>query len=459
MTCIEYLQQATSKLGTPIPALEAERLAFYIAEVMSTRNREFHNLEHAVTIGTSENPIAQLAGIFHDVVYIQIDRARTYFLREAFAPCEISNDLTLDITPKILENPDVSLVALLFGINVGQTIGTHQGLNEFLSALSTFRWLKPYLNPADLIGVINAIEATIPFRYQVNDDLHQTMIIRMKEAAVFFKTELTIDQLKLMVHSAVEVANRDVMGFTAPDPSLFIQDTWALLYEANSDLQKRFYSLNSYLHAVNGMDQFFQKLSHTSILRQFENVPEQSQYQKMVQRCEFNVSTGRQYTAIKLVEVALLNAVAECTGGTVPADFFYGAKSSDGDSHYESLENHLTIPREINSSDGKTLIHKETYKLLIQPRSKKSKFDNKTSYLAAFLISNLKGEAELSNLYFSAKEYAASNEHALGYLAHFGSELLLMITQAIARIAPSRAEELQSLRERIEQYRASNKTP
>ena len=454
VSCIHLLVQASSELGTPIPSLDAERIGFFVAEVMSTRNREFHDLEHAVNIASSSHPIAQLAGVFHDIVYAQIDGVETPALKTLLAPCEVHESLSLYLTPALLSNGDVSLCATLFGFGVGATLTIYSGLNEFLSALGTYRLLKPFLNPEDLLGVITGIEATIPFRFKKIPQLDENCILRLKAAAKQLSLSLTEETLQNLFRAAVEVANRDVMGFATQSPVIFVQDTWALLYETNPDLQKRFYLLPSYLHAVNRMDQFFQQLEPTSILRQFNGYPEETVYRELLKRCEFNVMTGRQYTAIKLVEVALLNAIAECSGGTVPADFFYGARSNTRNTLYSKLEDFLPIPKSIPGEAGQKIVHEETYRLLTTRGEEQTRFDNKTSYLAAYLISQFKNEGELTALYYSAKEYVLGTSHAYEYLSRFNPDTFSSVAEAITQIAPTRRELISKLVERVLKYGA-----
>ncbi len=435
--CIERILTAGRELGASITPDEAEKMAFLAANAMSTRNRDFHDLEHALAISTTRTATGKFAGIFHDVVYVQIDRARLPKLRALIAPCIPSYKLSIKLTAPLLRDKDIAILATLFGFKKGMEIGPSNGINEFLSALVAWRTLKKHLKTRDLLGIVACIEATIPFRTPAGDCLTVELGVRLLAAAKAAGEDLSAPFVEKTLKAAVEVANQDVSGFAASDQGLFVHQSWALLYETNPELQQRFYTLGGYMIAIHKMDSFFNALNASSVFRHYKDFPVQENYAVLFDRASFNIAVGKQYTAVKLIEVALLTAIAEQTGGPVPADYFYGARPRSREAKHARLEEGLPPIHELRPS---ALIYPATQRLLIEGRTHRSRFDNKSSYLGAFIISMLADGREFKNLYAAAKGYASGENSRATLLAEVPRTVLVPVLDALALIAPARKD-------------------
>ncbi|MBI2604455.1 MAG: hypothetical protein HYW49_00080 [Deltaproteobacteria bacterium] len=435
--CIERILAASRELGASITTDEAEKMAFLVANAMSTRNRDFHDLEHALAISSARTAIGKLAGLFHDVVYVQIDRARLPELSALIAPCIPSEELSLKLTATLLRDKDIATLATVFGFKKGVVIGPSSGINEFLSALAAWRALKKHLRARDLLGIVACIEATIPFRTPAGDCLTAELGARLLAAGKAVGEDLPAPFVEKILKAAVEVANQDVSGFAASDQGLFVHQSWALLYETNPELQRRFYTLDGYMVAIHKMDSFFNALNAPNVFRHYKGFPAQENYAVLFDRASSNIAVGKQYTAVKLIEAALLTAIAEQTGGPVPADYFYGARPRSREARHARLEDGLPPIHELRPS---ALIYPATWRLLIEGRTHRSRFDNKSSYLGAFIISKLNDGREFKNLYAAAKGYASGKSSRATLLAEIPRTVLAPVLDALALVAPGRKD-------------------
>lgn len=435
--CIERILTAGRELGASITPGEAEKMAFLVADAMSTRNRDFHDLEHALAIASTHTAIGKFAGLFHDVVYVQIDRARLLELRALIAPCIPADNLSLKLTATLLRDKDIATIANVFGFKKGVEIGPFSGINEFLSALAAWRTLKNHLQMRDLLGIVACIEATIPFRTPADDCLTAELGVRLLAAGKAVGEDLPAPFVEKILKAAVEIANQDVSGFASSDPGLFVHQSWALLYETNPELQQRFYTLGGYMIAIHKMDSFFNALNTSSVFRHYKGFPTQENYAGLFDRARSNIAVGKQYTAVKLIEVALLAAIAEQTGGPAPADYFYGARPRSREAKHARLEEGLPPNHELRPS---AMLYPATWRLLIEGRTHRSRFDNKSSYLGAFIISKLSDDREFKNLYAAAKKYASGKNSHATLLAEIPQTVLVPVLDALALIAPGRKD-------------------
>src|SRR5689334_4266278 len=71
---IWILADAFEEIGKNVDRLELERIGCIVHQVMSARYRQYHTLNHIFKMITDDmKPMAKLAIIFHDLVYLNVD--------------------------------------------------------------------------------------------------------------------------------------------------------------------------------------------------------------------------------------------------------------------------------------------------------------------------------------------------------------------------------------------------
>ncbi|MGB3695721.1 MAG: hypothetical protein WA999_23665, partial [Spirulinaceae cyanobacterium] len=71
--CLEKLTWATEKLQVQVELAQLIKVTELIVQTMTGAWRYYHNTEHILKVGGTDNPIEVLAALFHDIVYVQID--------------------------------------------------------------------------------------------------------------------------------------------------------------------------------------------------------------------------------------------------------------------------------------------------------------------------------------------------------------------------------------------------
>ena len=70
---IRLFSQALNGLGARTDMATIERLSLLVHRSMEQPRRVYHNSEHVFKLIDGMNPHQTLAGLFHDVVYVQLD--------------------------------------------------------------------------------------------------------------------------------------------------------------------------------------------------------------------------------------------------------------------------------------------------------------------------------------------------------------------------------------------------
>jgi hypothetical protein len=158
----------------------------------------------------------------------------------------------------------------------------------------------------------------------------------------------------------------------------------------------------------------------------------------LLQGSRRNLKIGLGYVRAKLVEVLVLEAFAELSGGSdVPLELMAGPKPRSRETPAATLGYYLAQARTESRRDTKDRDTAEVLKLLDSGRAYRSKFDSKTSALGAFIYSSLGGK-ELGQLESAALEYAEGKRTAMEYLGCFPQDLLQEVGAALAEVVPQR---------------------
>jgi len=237
---------------------------------------------------------------------------------------------------------------------------------------------------------------------------------------------------------AVTFANRDVANFAEHDVTKFLDNTWKLLPETNPSLRTQgVYSIKSYRMALQKMEGFLRTLDPGTIFAQHGGVPPEKEYKQMCRRAERNVSTAREYLAIKLLTAAILEALAEISGGDAPVSLFMGdigAKQKGS-----RLEDYLPDDKPVAGiSFDKTL-----HNLLAYGRASSSNFDLQNSPLSLFIYLHL-GVDGFRSLLGAAKHMFDGSITPRAFLEALPSSMIAEIADSCASMAFTRAPDLRA---------------
>jgi hypothetical protein len=438
---IQLLQTALSELGAHMPLSEVEHIAILINQAMTAEARSFHTPEHVFDLVDPGNPYMTLAALFHDLVYYQVDHGFIPQIAEALGSSIESWDGGLRLKPGIQENDRRLLICMeVFDVKAGQKLAPFGGMNEFLSALVMARKLGGVVKEADLLLAAGCIEMTIPFRSR--DARGRTpaerLGLRLQAANRDLGLGMSDGNLEQAVRFAARFANRDVANFAEHDVTRFLDNTWKLLPETNPSLRTLgVYSIKSYRIALQKMEGFLCSLDPATIFAQYKGAPPDSEYRQMQRRGERNVFTACEYLGIKLLTSAILEALADISGGDAPVSLFMG---DIGETQKGSrLEDYL--PEEKPATGLR--MDKTLHDLLAFGRASASSFDLQNSPLSLFIYMHL-GADGFHKLRSMAKQVFDGKLTPRAFLDALPGDMISVIAESCASMAFTRAGDLRA---------------
>jgi hypothetical protein len=203
--------------------------------------RSFHTPNHIFEVGEGGDAIEVISAIFHDLVYVQVDQGISVNISRYISPYikQDREQLVILDPPELQEDMIFRMVTMLFGFEHGQPLLPMSGQNEFLSALIAVKALENMLPLAILTEISACIEATIPFRPQLDSGLTCSDLLfgRLVNANEIFHFDWGDQKIAEIVKRAVRLSNRDVENFASTNSSRFLNNTWNLIPETNHDLK------------------------------------------------------------------------------------------------------------------------------------------------------------------------------------------------------------------------------
>lgn len=436
---IHLLHTALEDLGARMPLADVERLAIMINQAMTAEARSFHTPEHVFDLVDPGNPHTTLAALFHDLVYYHVDRGFIDQIAEAVETSIEKRDGALWLRPKAQTGDrQLALCMGVFGFFPGQKLEPFGGMNEFLSALVMNRRLAGVVKDEDLILSTACIEATIPFRAPDADGLTPALqlAVRLERAVRDMGLGLSEDRIQLGVRWAVTFANRDVANFAEKEVTRFLDNTWKLLPETNPSLRTQGVStIRSYRVALQGMEGFLRSLDPRTIFARFKDAPPAEEYRRMEQRAGRNVTTACEYLGIKLLTAAILEALAEISGGDAPVALFMG----DLDARQKGSRLADYLP-EYRPPDG-LVLDTTLHDLLAKGRASASRFDLQNSPLSLFIYLHL-GTDGFRKLLDAARRVFDGALAPRAFLDALPAGMTAAIAEACSRMAFTRGEKL-----------------
>ncbi|HUJ75908.1 MAG TPA: hypothetical protein VL359_13685, partial [bacterium] len=382
---IALLHDALRALHAEMPLAEVERVAVMINEGMSAGARSFHTPEHVFDLVQAGRPRGTLAALFHDLVYYQVDQGFVPSVARVVENGIEAKDGKLSLPAGAATDRTMALTMAVFGLQPGQVLPPFGGMNEFLSALVMNRTLAAVVKEEDLLRATACIEATIPFRAPAADGTTPSQALAARLSAAVKRLRLSLDAAAITeaVQQAATFANGDVANFADREVTRFLDNTWKLLPETNPSLRfQGVYSVKSYRTALQKMEGFLRALDPGTIFARYEGVPSDKEYALKRRRAERNVITARSYLGIKLLTAAILEALADISGGDAPVSLFMGDIGAT--IRGSRLEDYLPAPPKAAGAVDMTL-----HDLLAYGRASASSFDLQNSPLSLFIYLHL----------------------------------------------------------------------
>lgn len=428
--------KALNGLGASPQPRDLERPVFVVHEALAGQSREFHSHEHVLTMTSGASPIETLAGIFHDVVYVQVDRGFPGGIGEMLRPLLVPIDGTgYRVSLAVLEDPLTAMVARIFDRAPGDELSPYSGLNELASALVAAKCLAPFLSKGQIAQIAAGIEATIPFR---DNQALENLSTRLRDLSL---PDLDAAACENAVRLAARLGNRDVENFAEEDPARFLDNTWRLLPENNPALaMPGVYRTGEYRMAIQKMEGFLSKLDAERVFHQFRGEPSPEEYKRLISQAKRNIELAVRYLRAKLYTIALVEAIANVSGGDAPVEYFLGAIPAPG-STVRSINAELYLPKVEKSSDDMDPV---LLRLLEEGRPTPPAFDLPASPYTAYLY-RVFGEKALVERLEASRPWMRGRITAREFLASQASPPVAALARAIAPVAITRREVLETL--------------
>lgn len=445
--CLDKLRWATQELGLNVPIDKLDKTASIIVQTMTGPWRYFHTPVHIFEVGGGDDPLEMLSALFHDLVYVQVDRSVNFNLSYYVAPFirEEGESLIIRDQGELPCDRMLSMVMDVFGFEPGQVLSQYVGMNEFLSALAGAKILEDFC-PETLIAQISAcIEATIPFRPKNAEGKSNSDILFERLLMVRDRYGLDLDDqaVEETVKRSVRLSNRDVGSFANPSPARFLDNTWSLLPETNHNLRyATSYTVHQYRIALEKMEGFMCFLDPERIFHQFRGEPDDETYQGLVNQARVNMEIGRLYLGSKLFTIAFLEALSMRFGKDIPLSMLMGEMPTEGFA-VSVLADFLPEPEQ--PFLPKTAIEKEVLTLVEVGRLQEFEYDIKNSPLTTFMVKAI-GFDEIVRLRDEGKRFFSGEISGEEFLSECDSQMIAHVTEGLGKLFDSRKAALHGTR-------------
>lgn len=430
---VNALWRALHDLGSDAKLADIERWGFAIHMALSAPGREYHNHDHVVALTVEGDALEVIAALYHDSVYLQVDQDLPMSMRAELGQVLQHEAAGWRILPAAAGIAGDTLS--VFGRKIGDIVTPTTGLNEIASALVANIHLQDTLTREQRIAVAACIEQTIPFRVDPVTPLHDRLVL------LGFEGKLLDDAMR----RAVRLGNRDVENFADNDAALFLDNTWKLLPESNPALHSPLvYTVRDYRVALQKMEGFLSKLPAERVFHHYLDEPKHEIYARHVARTTGNLELAGRYLRAKLYAIAVIEAIAEVSGGDVPIDYFMGASK-----HFLSRVDLRRIEQYLPKLPPANDLDENLFELLAEGRASESSFDTGPSPIATFLYAAC-GEAEIMRGIDKARTYWAGGFDGNAFLQALPAKPVAAVARAAGNIVDTRRDRLFALAERLE---------
>ena len=450
--CLEKLIWAMKELQIDYEMAQLNKIANLIVQTMTGPWRSFHTPEHIFAVGGSDNAIELLAALFHDVVYVQVDKSVNFNLSYYIAPFvqEVRDQLFIRDLDELPDDELFHIILGLFGFEPAQALSSIGGQNEFLSAVVGAKVLEPFLSIKQLVEVICCIETTIPFRPDDKDGVSAAMGLyhRLEAVNQKYNVELSAEEMADTVRRAIRLSNRDVGSFANPSPARFLDGTWDLLPETNHNLHNRSsYTVVEYRQALQKMESFMNFLKPQIIFQEFMGEPARSIYDNLVDQSEHNLQVGRLYLGCKLFTIGFLEAISRRLGRDIPLSSMMGELPSQGDDDIQSkLIDYIPVIE--SAFPLETEVEKEVLDLLEKGRYQNASYDLKNSPLATYIVKSI-GFKAVRHQCDRAKLFFRGELSQEDFLESISPEITLTVIKGINKLFEQRQDSLMKIMPKV----------
>jgi len=440
---IMLFDDAFRALAVPVSMGQSEQLGILVHRAMESKTRAYHTAGHVFGMCKDMNPRQVLAALFHDLVYYQLDGGFPSHAQALLRDIAHVDGDTLVLQPIAEDDSLLALCAAVFGFQEGQVLPLYCGMNEFLSAVVAARLLEPHVRWTDLVAIVASIESTIPFRTSTQG--HTGLERLAARVAQVYRgrhpdapDEAVQEYADAVVWDAVKVTNRDVGSFAVTDPGLFLSSTWLLIEESNAPLTVAgMYTLQEYRHGLVRMDGFLRTLDPCNVFQQYKGLPSDTDMLELRAAASRNIRFACDFLGAKIASIAIVEALALCTGTDGPISMFLGdIRNAHGKP--SRLDDLLPTPH------GTEVIDLDLLRVFEKGRTLESSNDLTTSPITAFVYRSI-GHAGMQQALAHARQMFDGSLAPQAFLRTLEPGMLRAIVHASADISPSRKEALVAL--------------
>lgn len=313
---------------------ELERLAYLVYDSMSTSNRLYHSVKHALELiehmTYEEQPIPVLAALFHDLIYLSVDKCilpvqETLIGDLVCVHNQPNGTMTYHVSlpPRDTWDGALHMVDAIFG---GLKTDKGCNVNEYLSALAAVRGLYQTLRESKhLLALVACIEASVPFRPTQPDGKTPMDFLfqRLKKYVSLHGTvlhglacRLSDGELVAIVQQAAFFANCDLGCFSSRDFYFFLDTSWKLLPEWWPPLCEPQHHIQDIFRALVILSSRYQSTPVDALFQSFSDVPSSGIIADKRQVARHNIQTAREYTLVRLMGVG---TVIDALQSTLPS--------------------------------------------------------------------------------------------------------------------------------------------
>src|SRR5262245_10557710 len=152
------------------------------------------------------------------------------------------------------------------------------------------------------------------------------------------------------------------------------------------------------------MEGFLAWLPAERVFHTWGDEPKPEIHARRVARTTGNLELAVRYLRAKLFSIALVEALAELTGGDVPVDYFMGGGKDRVRPDTKRIENYL--PHFGTAND----LHPPLQRLLVQGRASESSFDTNPSPVGAFLMETVGERTVMKGVEMAKRWWAGAGD-------------------------------------------------
>jgi len=292
--------------------------AMTINRCLTTPDRVYRNVDHVYRVvrgmkyETDSVPI--LASLFHDIVYLTIDKKLPDKLRKLLSDVvDDPNDGSSTLNYRMpYRDPLVRMVRSMFDYVFGPTQRKNRNTdetNEFLSAIVAVKLLGSFLPRKTLFQLVACIEATIPFRPVVDGTLASPMeglYTFLRRTNEEFRVGLSEHELVETVQMAAYFSNADLRSHCSDvivfrDRQLMCMPEWKPILRHESTC-----TLCQIFQCFVGVIEFSNIVKSVNVFQSFRGKPAQDVIETMTKKSDTNLRAVTQYLKVRCLAVRIL---------------------------------------------------------------------------------------------------------------------------------------------------------